>query len=101
MIKKQGGLYAKMTEDIMPRGYLRNPDNIKIELDRIVENNRGRFPSMMELHRKDANLAYIIKKYHGGLPSVRNKLGYDAASKSNSKNDEDDNSAGRLSPERR
>ena len=63
-------------DDIKPRGYWRDFNNLQEELKKVID-ELGHFPSKTEMKQLYQSLAVAIERYHGGLPSVRKKLGYE------------------------
>ena len=59
-----------------PNGYLKDFENIQVELEPIINELSGRFPTPKELKEKNYGLYQGINKHHGGLIAVRLQLGY-------------------------
>ncbi len=65
------------------RGYWKSWENTKLELERLIE-ELGHFPSSILLDElKEFSLLSSLHRYHGGLYSVREKMGYPQAKKQN------------------
>ncbi len=60
-----------------PQGYWTKWENVEKELKRVIERT-GRFPTHNGLEPK---VQKAISKHHGGVSSVRKKLGYEPAHK--------------------
>ena len=58
-----------------PNGYWKNWNNVKVELERIIEST-GHFPTQSEIYCLNKSLPTRISEYHGGLYKVRERLGY-------------------------
>jgi len=70
--------------NIKPDGYWKDFDNIKKGLEPIIEKNNGEFPTSTYLEENCySSLRYAIQQYHGGLPKVRQKMGYEEENKPN------------------
>ncbi len=80
-VKYYGGLNMvrkKMGYDInkKPKDYWRDWTNTKRELERVIEENNGIFPTQERLmEMKKSSLINAIY-YHGGSPQVRERIGY-------------------------
>ncbi len=76
-VKKRGLLDAVFprSQQSKPKGYWQDFNNVRSELEQIVE-ELGKFPSSAEIRQKKSTLIYAIEKYHGGLIKIKIKLGY-------------------------
>jgi hypothetical protein len=66
----------KATRTRRPRGYLQNPANIQIELERYTE-ILNHTPTYSELKILDPSLASTICRDHGGYSKTKTNLGYE------------------------
>ncbi|HME86999.1 MAG TPA: hypothetical protein VKE88_01150, partial [Candidatus Nanoarchaeia archaeon] len=72
------------TMEQKPRGYWSNIDNVVSEFEKIINKNKGKFPTMEQL--RDLRLYGMlsaIHKNHGGLGNIQEKLGYIRTKKPN------------------
>lgn len=86
-LRYHGGLdYARRKlgfEDrkVKPRNYWRDFNNVKNEIERVIERLRH-FPNKSEINIPEFfTLVLAIEKYHGGFPKVREAMGYEKIGK--------------------
>jgi hypothetical protein len=60
-------------------GYWKDWDNVERELKQIIEENNGEFPA--SLRKINPSLEVFICKYHGGINTVRERMGYTSSRK--------------------
>jgi len=58
-----------------PHGYWKDEKNIKKELEEIIEEFGGRFPSNKEIKRRNSTLLVAINRELGGIRKVRSEYG--------------------------
>ncbi len=74
-----------------PSGYWQSWSNLKRELELILEENKGNFPSQKYLKKNGYSMVSSAIHQHGGFPKIRQKMGYDLVRKPNGYWDDEKN----------
>ncbi len=68
---------------VKPAGYWQSWSNLKRELELILEENKGNFPSQKYLKKNGYSMVSSAIHQHGGFPKIRQKMGYSLVRKPN------------------
>ncbi len=58
---------------IKPNGYWKDSNNIQMELDIVIDQLEGRFPTHAEIKKMNSSLTRIISEHFGGMLELRKK----------------------------
>ena len=59
-----------------PIGYWADWDNVKREMNKAIDKNKGKFPTARRLIQMGRGDLLYAMRMHGGIPMVREKIGY-------------------------
>ncbi len=65
------------------RNYWTNFENLKKEIENLIENNLGKFPNLCQIEKELGSRAKVIVLKNGGIKVLANKMGYEYIGRKN------------------